>query len=150
VGVLKTGTENVHPEKTKAVPTSKREAPPSAAPHAPAGQKIRVDERHRTQRVLLRTRAQIHIAVGGKLATLDVTTLSVTPAGAVVVASKNLPPETRLVLEHPVTKQKIACKVVRAAREMPEGFHVPIEFDSPAADFWGIAFPPRDWNAADE
>ena len=148
--MLKTGTENVHPAKPKEVPSAKREAPPSAASHTLAGQKKRVDERHRTQRVLLRTRAQIHVAVGGKLATIDVTTLSVTPAGAVVVASKNLPPETRLVLEHPVTKQKVACKVVRAGREMPEGFHVPIEFDSPAADFWGIAFPPRDWNVADE
>jgi hypothetical protein len=32
---------------------------------------------------------------------------------------------------------------------MPEGFHIPIEFDSPAPDFWKIAFPPTDWRPQD-
>lgn len=147
--MLKTERESVHPAKPKAVP-AKLEAPPVAASRTIAAPKMRTGERRRTQRVLLRTRAQIHVALAGKLATLEVTTLSVTPAGAVVVASKNLPPETRFVLEHPVTKQKVACKVAQPGKEMPEGFHVPIEFDSPEPDFWGIAFPPKDWNVDGE
>jgi hypothetical protein len=32
---------------------------------------------------------------------------------------------------------------------MPEGFHVPLEFDSPAPDFWRIVFPPLDWRPED-
>jgi hypothetical protein len=77
-------------------------------------------------------------------------TLSVTPAGGILVAAKNLPPETRFVLEHPGTKQRAACRVAQAAKETPEGFHLPIEFDSPAPAFWGIAFPPKDWDAAED
>jgi len=57
--------------------------------------------------------------------------------------------ETRLVLEHCATKERIACRVVRPARETPEGFHVAIEFDSPAPDFWKIAFPPTNWRPED-
>lgn len=111
---------------------------------------VAVEERRRSQRVLLRTRAKIHVALAGKLTTIDAITLSVNPQGALVVMSQSLPVESRLVLEHGSTKERVACKVARPAREMPEGFHVPLEFDSPAPAFWGIAFPPMDWRADDE
>lgn len=107
------------------------------------------EERRRTQRVLLRVRADIHVALQGKSATLEVLTLSVSPHGAMVVMNQGLPVETRLVLEHRGTHEKVGCKVVRSAREMPEGFHVPLEFDSPAPDFWRIVFPPLDWRPDD-
>ncbi len=108
------------------------------------------DDRRRGQRVLLRVRANIHIAVHGKPTTLEATTLSVNNAGALIVLPLSLPVETRLVLEHSMTRERVACRVARLAREMPEGFHVPIEFDSPAPDFWKIAFPPADWRPFDE
>jgi hypothetical protein len=108
------------------------------------------EERRRSQRVLLRTRARIHVALEGKLTTIEAITLSVNPQGALVVMDRTLPIEARLVLEHGITKECVACKVARAAREMPEGFHVPLEFDSPAPEFWRIAFPPADWRADDE
>jgi hypothetical protein len=108
------------------------------------------EERRRSQRVLLRTRVQIHVASQGKLITIDAITLSVNPQGALVVMKQNLPVETRLVLEHQATKVRIPCRVPRLGREMPEGVHVPIEFDTPAPDFWGIVFPPVNWRADDE
>ncbi len=89
-------------------------------------------ERKRGQRVLLRIRANIHVALQGKATTLDAATLSVTPQGAVVVMKQNLPVETRLVLEHGSTKQRVDCKVARPSRETAEGFHIPIEFDAPS------------------
>ncbi len=106
-------------------------------------------DRRRSQRVLLRVRANIFVALHGKPAAFEVVTLSVNHHGALVVMAENLPPDTRLVLEHSGTKERVACKVGRASREMPEGFHVPIEFDSPAPDFWRIAFPSTDWSADD-
>jgi hypothetical protein len=108
------------------------------------------EERRRTQRVLLRTRVQIHVALEGKLTTIDAITLSVNPQGALVVMKQNLPVETRLVLEHQSTKVRVPCRVPRLGREMPEGIHIPIEFDAPAPDFWGIVFPPVDWRADEE
>jgi hypothetical protein len=108
-------------------------------------------DRRRGQRVLLRVRALIHVAVQGRpVATLEADTLSVNPKGALVVIKRNLPAETRLVLEHSGTKERAACRVVRPAKEMPEGFHTALEFDPPVPDdFWKIAFPPANWRADD-
>jgi hypothetical protein len=130
-------------------------AKPVAAPAKPVAEAkplkhaIASQDRRRGQRVLLRVRAQIHVALQGTASTLEVTTLSVSPRGALVVIKQNLPAETRVVLEHNGTRERVACKVVRPAREMPEGFHTPLEFDSPAPDFWRIAFPPADWRSED-
>ena len=105
------------------------------------------EEHRRSQRVLLRVRAQIHLALHGKAVTMDVITLSVNAHGALVVIKEMLPGDTLLVLEHGATKECVACKVVRAPRETPEGYHTPLEFDSPSPDFWKIAFPPTNWRA---
>ena len=103
------------------------------------------DERRRTQRVLLRVRASIHVALQGQAKTFDVATLSVNPHGAVVVMNQSLPADTRLVLEHAGTKERVSCKVAKPPRHVAEGYHVPLEFDSPAPAFWKIDFPPSDW-----
>ncbi|HEY6905640.1 MAG TPA: hypothetical protein VI216_15145 [Candidatus Acidoferrales bacterium] len=113
-----------------------------AAPLTPAPPTL---DRRRGQRVLLRVRASIHVALKGQPETFSVATLSVNPHGAMVLMDRNLAPDTRLVLEHAATKERVACKVVRSAQKMPEGFHVPLEFDSPAPDFWKIDFPSPDW-----
>lgn len=113
--------------------------------HAKASRPPAPDENRRSQRVTLRVRASLHVALHGKQSTFNVTTLSVNDHGAIVVVERNLPLGTLLVLEHGQTRERVACKVTRPAREMPEGYHVPIEFDSPAPDFWKIAFPPADW-----
>jgi PilZ domain len=108
------------------------------------------EERRSSHRVLLRVRASIHVALQGKPVTFETVTLSVSNHGALVVLKQSLPCETRLVLEHSGTKERVACKVARISREMPEGFHVPLEFDSPAPNFWRIAFPPADWRPPDD
>jgi hypothetical protein len=103
------------------------------------------EERKRTQRVLLRVRALIHVALKGKATTIEAATVSVNPEGALVVMKESLPADTRFVLEHARTKEKVACRVTGPGKGMPEGFHVPVQFDGPAPDFWKIAFPPSDW-----
>jgi hypothetical protein len=120
-------------------------SPASKPQGEPAKRNLADDERRRTQRVLLRVRASIHVALQGQAKTFDVATLSVNPHGAVVVMNQNLPAETRLVLEHAGTKERVTCKVARPPRPMAEGYHVPLEFDPPAPDFWKIDFPPSDW-----
>lgn len=95
--------------------------------------------------MLLRVRANVHVAVQGKPTTLEASTVSVNPQGALVVLKQSLPADTRLVLEHGGTREKVSCRVAKPGKEMPEGFHVPVEFDSPAPGFWKIDFPPVDW-----
>ncbi len=120
------------------------EIKPTAAAKEPAG-----EERRRSQRVLLRVRAKVHVALRGTPTTFEVVTLSVNSHGALVVLEQNLPAQTRLVLEHAGTRERMACTVVRPPRETNDGFHTAIEFDSPAPDFWRIAFPPSDWRPED-
>ena len=112
---------------------------------APLTGALQGSDRRRGQRVVLRVRASIHVAVKGQPETFSVATLSVNPHGAMVLMDCNLAADTRLVLEHAATKERVACKVVRSSQKMPEGFHVPLEFDSPAPDFWKIDFPSPDW-----
>lgn len=120
-----------------------------AAAQQPAARLSSGEERRRSQRVLLRVRAQIHVALEGKATTFDVLTLNVNPHGALVVMDKSLASGTRLVLENTTTRERVACKVVRHPRESAEGFQVPLEFDSSAPRFWRIAFPPADWRPED-
>jgi len=118
--------------------------PPVGTPRATQKAIITSQDRRHTQRVMLRIHASIHVALQGKESTFKVTTVSVNSGGALVVMERSLPPDTRLVLEHNQTRQRVACRVTRAAREMPGGFQIPIEFDAPAPDFWKIAFPTTD------
>lgn len=126
-------------------------APIAARPVAPTvAHKIAVEERRGSQRVLLRVHASVHVALHGKELTIAATTLSVSNHGALILMKQLIPCDAHLVLEHSMTKQRIACKIARPAREVPEGFHIPVEFDSPAPNFWGIAFPPADWRPPDD
>ncbi|MBZ5501029.1 MAG: hypothetical protein LAN59_02160 [Acidobacteriia bacterium] len=106
-------------------------------------------ERRRGQRVMLRVKVKIHVALQGKATTFETATVSVSPVGALVAMQRNLGADTRLVLEHTGTSERVACKISRPPREMPDGFHTALEFDSPSVDFWKIAFPPADWRAED-
>jgi hypothetical protein len=108
------------------------------------------DDRRRGQRVFLRVRANIHVALQGKPVTFDATTVSVNHNGALLVLKQSLPFQTKLVLEHAGTKERVACKVIRSAQPMPEGFHTPVEFETAAPNFWHIAFPPPDWRPPDD
>ena len=114
---------------------------------AASGTPVREQDRRRGQRVMLRVKVKIHVALQGKATTFETATVSVSPTGALVAMQRSLGADTRLVLEHPGTGQRVACKIARQPREMPDGFHTALEFDSPAADFWKIAFPPADWHA---
>ena len=115
-----------------------------------AAQAVAGEDRRRSQRVLVRVRANLHVALHGKPTTFETVTLSVNNQGAMIILKQNLPLDTRFVLEHGGTKERVACKVVRAPREMPEGFHTPLEFEAIEPNFWGIAFPPADWRPPDD
>lgn len=134
------GQESVSPSKPSTGPVTPLAAVPRSDIRSVVG-----EERRRSQRVLLRVHAQIHVALEGKATTFDVHTLNVNSHGALVVVDKFLASGTRLVLENRTTRERVACKVTRPPRESPEGFQIPLEFDSPAPQFWRITFPPADW-----
>ena len=100
--------------------------------------------------MLLRVHAKVHVALKDKQVTYEATTLSVNDQGAVLVMNQTLPMDAKIILEHKTTRVRVGCKIIRPGREMPEGFHIPVEFDSPAPNFWGIVFPPSDWRPPDD
>jgi hypothetical protein len=135
----------------KSVPLPAKPVAKTAEPAAaPVKRIIAGEERRRSQRVLLRVHASVHVALKDKEVSYDVTTVSVNNHGALVVMKQTLPADAQIVLEHGMTKERVGCKIARPAREMPEGFHIPLEFESPAPNFWGIAFPPADWRPPED
>ena len=153
---MKNGTLNLpaakSPEKVRSYaqsPTVVGLSGKSASKAAPGPRTVKTQQRREAQRVLLRVKARVHVALQGQPTTIDVATLSVNPSGALVLMKQGLPAETRLVLEHQATRERVACKVAGLPREMPEGFHVPLEFDAPSPTFWKIDFPPTDWRPED-
>jgi hypothetical protein len=122
---------------------------PGLPPHVRAN--ALAENRRRGQRVLLRVRANARLATKlNEEEVVPVMTLSVNPAGAMLVSPRNLAAQTRFVLEHAGTKETISCRVVATAKQAPEGFHVPIAFDVPSPRFWKIDFPPEDWKPHDD
>jgi hypothetical protein len=151
----KPGTQQAKTVGTPVTPggTAPKPNPAAIAPaQGAAGARLAVagEERRRSQRVLLRVRVNVHVALGSKHSTFEVTTLSVNDHGALIAMPRSLALDTQLVLEHALTKKQVACKVARVPREMPEGFHTPLEFDATEPNFWGIAFPPADWRPPDD
>lgn len=102
------------------------------------------------QRVMLRVPVTVHVALQGKETSLEASTFSVSNTGALLIMKRGLPADSRFVLEHGQTRDRIACRVTRPPREMPDGSHISVEFDSAAPNFWRIAFPPTDWRPVEQ
>jgi PilZ domain len=98
------------------------------------------EERRRAQRVLLRIRVVVHVA--GKSQTLEGHTHTVSASGAMLILPEGLAEGAKVTVENPKAQSKIEARVVRPPQMSHEGSLVPIEFDSPSPNFWGIFFPP--------
>lgn len=108
-----------------------------------------MEDRRRSQRVMLRVGVVLRYEAEGKAVTLEAFTAGVNSHGAMVCTAKNIPMETVIEVEHRVTKERLSGRVVRQAQNSAEGYLIPIEFESPSGDFWHISFPPSDWKASD-
>jgi hypothetical protein len=98
------------------------------------------EERRRAQRVLLRIRVVVQVA--GKPQPLEGNTHTVSASGAMLILPEGLAEGTKVTVENPKAQSKIEARVVRPPQMSHEGSLVPIEFDSPSPNFWGIFFPP--------
>ena len=119
-------------------------AKPGALPNAVRPALTRqptAEERRRAQRVLLKMPVIVHIANDPK--PLEGFTHTVSATGAMIVLKQGLSQGTKFILENPRTQQRVEVNVVRSPQMNQEGSLVPIEFLSPAPQFWGIFFPPN-------
>ena len=98
------------------------------------------EEKRRAQRVLLRMPVVVHLK--DKPEPISGTTHTVSATGAMIILPHGLAAGTKFILENPRTQQKIEVNVPRPAQINQEGSLVPVEFLSPAPQFWNIFFPP--------
>lgn len=116
--------------------------PGQTPPVRPAPQRQpTAEERRRAQRVLLRIPVLVHLK--GKEKPIDATTHTVSATGGMIVLREGLEAGTKFILENPRTQQKVEVNVVRPAQINQEGSLVPVEFLSPAPQFWNVFFPPN-------
>jgi hypothetical protein len=99
------------------------------------------EERRRAQRVLLKMPVHAHLPKSPK--PIDGFTHTVSATGAMIVLPEGLAQGTKFILENPRTQQRVEVNVVRSPQMNQEGSLIPVEFLSPAPQFWGIFFPPN-------
>jgi hypothetical protein len=105
--------------------------------------------RRRSGHVMVRVSVVLHHTENGKQKSIPAYTVSINLHGAMICAAVNLPAEARCEIEHKMTQERIPVRVTRKPKGSPEGFQIPIEFETPSADFWHISFPPDDWKPLD-
>ena len=99
------------------------------------------EERRRAQRVLLRMPVNIHIK--DKQEPISGFTHTVSATGAMIILPQGFPSGAKFILENCKTQQRVEVHVVRPAQLNSEGSLVPVEFLTPAPQFWNIFFPPN-------
>ncbi len=103
------------------------------------------EERRRAQRVLVRMPVVAHLKdkTQDKTQPISGFTHTVSATGGMIILPEGLAAGTKFVLENPKTQQKVEVNVVRPSQLNQEGSLVPVEFLTPAPQFWNIFFPPN-------
>lgn len=114
-------------------------------PAQPATQETPASNRRRSQRVVIRIPVKLHFTLESRSEVLEAKTVVVNDHGALLICARVFPTGTRLEVENLRNGRRHPCRVLRVPRITDMGFEVPVEFDSPAPGFWGISFPPPNW-----
>lgn len=99
---------------------------------------------------MIRVPVSLHVTIANQPVTLRGVTVAVNDHGAMLLCSRSLAADTKLELQHDLTRQRLPCRVTRPPRESPEGFLIPVEFQTPTPGFWHISFPPTDWKPVED
>jgi hypothetical protein len=113
---------------------------PTGTTRTAATRQPTAEERRRAQRVLLKMPVIVHVA---NKPDMEGFTHTVSASGAMIIIPEGLAQGTKLILENPKTQQKVEANVVRPPQMNQDGSLVPVEFLSPAPQFWNIIFPPN-------
>ncbi len=111
------------------------------APRSALRRQPTAEERRRAQRVLLRMPVLVHISNDPK--PIEGFTHTVSATGAMIILPQGFAQGTKFTVENPKTQQRVEVNVVRPPQMNHEGSLIPVEFLSPAPQFWNIIFPPN-------
>ena len=76
-------------------------------------------------------------------------TMAVNAHGALIELGTRVDPQKPVYLENTKIGSEVQCRIVFQKENRKDKFEVGLEFATPFARFWGMNFPPDDWNPAD-
>jgi hypothetical protein len=85
----------------------------------------------------------------GKIFSESTITRTVSAHGALVILNKNVNTQSPALLGNPKTQMEVQCRVVHRKEIEKDKYEIGLEFSAPVPRFWGINFPPEDWNPAE-
>ena len=108
--------------------------------------------RKRTERRSLRLWMSIPVRVSGRNVdgrnfSEDTETVVVNAHGGLFCLRQPMNGRAEIVLTNLVSKEEQVCRVVTLGDSSDKGTRVGIEFLSPSTHFWGVEFPPDDWQS---
>jgi hypothetical protein len=87
--------------------------------------------------------------VSGKMFRQETRTLVVSAHGALLTLRMTSQIKPSILMIHKKTRAEVQCRVISLKESEPGKWELGLEFVTPQPRFWGIAFPPEDWNNAD-
>jgi hypothetical protein len=85
----------------------------------------------------------------GKVFREETRTTVVNAHGALLTLASTVEIKPSVLLINKITNSEVQCRII-SQKEVEKGkFELGVEFIDPQPRFWGIAFPPEDWNNAD-
>ncbi len=108
------------------------------------------EERRRSQRVMIRMPVTLHLTAAGKEHRVQAMTVAVNDHGAMLLCVRNFEAEQKFEIQNDRTRERTKCRVTRPPRETPEGYLIPVEFETSLASFWHISFPPAGWKPVED
>ena len=88
-------------------------------------------------------------SVNGKVFREETRTTTVNAHGALLVLGSAVQIKPSVLLINKNTRIEVQCRVISLKETEKGKVELSLEFVIPQPRFWGIAFPPEDWNNAD-
>jgi PilZ domain-containing protein len=85
----------------------------------------------------------------GRIFAESTNTQTVSAHGALVILKKDVNTQSPALLGNPKTQMEVQCRVVHRKEIAKDKYEIGLEFSTPVPRFWGINFPPEDWNPAE-
>jgi hypothetical protein len=121
----------------------------SGNPSAPKGS-VNLSSKRRSSRVSIDMPVEVFgQSVNGKVFREETRTTTVNAHGALLVLGSTVQIKPSVLLINKTTRIEVQCRVISLKETEKGKIELGVEFVIPQPRFWGIAFPPEDWNNAD-
>jgi hypothetical protein len=122
----------------------------TASPISAADGLARLVNRRRTLRVVIDFPVTVFGQNSqGKIFAEDTNTVTVNAHGALLTLKADIDGQKPALLANPKNGTQVQCRVVYRKEIAGNQFEIGLEFACPYLRFWGMNFPPEDWDPAE-